>query len=635
MMLPDLPVRTAAERIPQESFGGLDRRKGARDGAIAEMLNLWADDLPVLSSRATRYTGAAWAAGGSANGIFSDGDHLFVASGTTLYVDGVSAGTVANTKKVFTALGNRVLIWPDKKMWTEADGLTSLEAAYTGSCTFKNGVTEDAIPGNTIAGLTDTEHFAAGDKVSIQVTGDATNNKASITILKVVEDEKFIFAANSFVPDDTARTVTITNLKEETRVLTETSGEGDTTETTEVFHYTVTGSFTFEDEPVEVLDEGNTLEGPAGLDFSAIFSKGDAVKIEVSGAESDPNNKPAAIIREIDGNKLIFYVNTFTPGDTAKTVTITRQVPDLDFLCSNDNRAWGCKDDTIWSCKLGDPTNWYVFDGIASDAWSVDTGTAGAFTGCISFLGYPTFFKEDAIFKVYGTKPANYELMRSSATGVLTGAGRTLAIVRDSLYYLSRAGFVAYAGGMPAPVGQALGDRDYTGGAAGSDGKKYYVSARYGQSTELLVFDPDKKMWVREDETEILSMAWCAGLYGELGSGNARLSTLGRFPAAPEGFAQEGTITSQITFAPWGYTRFRGKYPVRLWIRYTATGTLTAEISYDFGAWQTVAQGTPDGDYLPVPIRRCDSWRLRLTATGTFSLYAIEQEYVTERTART
>ena len=67
-------------------------------------------------------------------------------------------------------------------------------------------------------------------------------------------------------------------------------------------------------------------------------------------------------------------------------------MPELDFLCENENRLWGCKGDTIYASKLGDPFNWNVFDGVSTDSYAVDVGSAGDFTGCFAYRGYPVFF---------------------------------------------------------------------------------------------------------------------------------------------------------------------------------------------------------------------------------------------------
>lgn len=117
----------------------------------------------------------------------------------------------------------------------------------------------------------------------------------------------------------------------------------------------------------------------------------------IAGAAAHEGNNQTIIIREIDGDYLRFYENSFTinEGGDAETLTISRDVPDMDFICENENRLWGCKEDTIYSSKLGDPFNWNVFDGLSTDSYAVNVGSAGDFTACCSYLGYPVFFKEE------------------------------------------------------------------------------------------------------------------------------------------------------------------------------------------------------------------------------------------------
>ncbi len=85
-------------------------------------------------------------------------------------------------------------------------------------------------------------------------------------------------------------------------------------------------------------------------------------------------------------------------------VKLERRVPDLDFVTEQGNRVWGCsrKENSIYACALGDPTNWYSYRGIASDSYAVSVGSDGAFTGAASCLGYLLFFKENCIHKLYG-----------------------------------------------------------------------------------------------------------------------------------------------------------------------------------------------------------------------------------------
>ena len=194
----------------------------------------------------------------------------------------------------------------------------------------------------------------------------------------------------------------------------------------------------------------------------AKFKEGDAVTI--SGATTHPENNKTATIREIDGDNLRFYENTFTisDGGDSETLQLSRTVPELDYICENENRLWGCKGDTIYASKLGDIFNWNVFDGVATDSFAVDVASTGDFTACCSYLGYPCFFKEEHIYKVYGDKPSNFQVMGSASLGVEKGSDESLAIAGETLFYLSRTGIVAWSGGIPQRLWAGDGMRSCT-----------------------------------------------------------------------------------------------------------------------------------------------------------------------------
>lgn len=387
--------------------------------------------------------------------------------------------------------------------------------------------------------------------------------------------------------------------------------------------------------------EGNTIKAAdSSFDWADYFRVGDGVTI--SGAADAENNK-TIIVREIEGDELRFYENSFTVTAAAETITVAREVPDLDFLCTVDNRVWGCKDDEIRCCKLGDPFNWSVFDGLSTDAWSVETGTADDFTGCVSFLGYPTFFKEERIFKVYGNRPSNFESMESHALGVLQGSHKSLAIADNTLYYLSRAGFVAYSAGIPRLIGEELEIPFINSAVGGSDGGKYWCSIVWHPdaertASELLCYDPSLRVWHREDTTRAKFFTYsddklfCMPVNGKLMFWGKRYDghsgSVELWDNDHEVYVKETEIESSAEFSDWDYLTFDSKYPVRLWIRCEVEGTLTVSIRYNDGEWIPVSTlgGGRGTVYLPVQVRRCDRYALKFEATGPWTLRALEWE---------
>jgi len=384
--------------------------------------------------------------------------------------------------------------------------------------------------------------------------------------------------------------------------------------------------------------QANTIQA-AGVNWADYFHKGDAITI--SGCATHPENNKSLIIRDIQEDKLVFYEYSFAldgeKGDEGYTepgeVTISRTVPDLDFVCENENRVWGCKDNTIYCSKLGDPFNFNVFDGLATDAYAVDTGSAGRFTGCISYLGYPIFFKEDHIYKVYGTIPSNFQVMGTETLGVAEGCGKSLAVAGEVLFYVSRVGVMAYSGGVPQCVSRNLGQPKLGRAAAGADGLRYYLSAQEeGEGWSLYAYDTQTKLWHREDATQATHFAKNGGnlyLLNHLGE----IWTVGWGTTPPEEAQQEEMVEWQAEFADFtdGSPDKKGLFRLHIRLEVEEGGQVQAWAQVDSdGEWLPMGQPigpTPKRSFqLPMVPRRGDHYRIKLTGTGQCRIYSITRE---------
>lgn len=373
------------------------------------------------------------------------------------------------------------------------------------------------------------------------------------------------------------------------------------------------------------------------------FNVGDAVTI--SGCTTETKNNVTAVIREIDGNKLYFSENLFHIGFNdvivgswaghaeEGAVTITREVPELLQLCEDGNRLWGCSKGTVYASKLGDPFNWNVFDGLETDSWTVTPGSSGEFTGCCNFQGYPTFFKEDRIYKAYGSVPSEFSLVDSPYLGVMAGCGQSLATVSGVLFYLSSAGPMAYTGSVPQPIGDAFGSTRFVGGVAGSDGIKYYVSLEDADGRyRLFVYDAQKGMWHIEDDMQATHLCRHDGeLYCLDAAGQIRL--LGDVQQAPEGCTEETDLAWFAEFGDFTHEdpnhKGLGKLQLRLQMEEGSEVKILVQYDSD-GVWRLVRAVTGEGSkrnyYLPIIPRRCDHYRLLLEGTGRSRLYSLVRE---------
>lgn len=370
----------------------------------------------------------------------------------------------------------------------------------------------------------------------------------------------------------------------------------------------------------------------SGADWASRFSVGDAVTI--AGCTVHPENNTTIVIREIDGDNLRFYENSFVideGGDQETGLTVSRNVPDLDFICANENRLWGCKGDTIYASKLGDVFNWNVFDGLSTDSYAVTVGSAGDFTAACSYLGYPVFFKEEQIYKVYGDRPSNFQVMGSASLGVEAGSAGSCAIAGETLFYLSRVGIVAYAGGIPQNIAAPFGTQRYRNAVGGSDGVRYFVSMQDTDETwHLFTYDTRLGLWYREDNTQAVGFAWDKELY--MLAGDGKLWMDGRARSAPQGAQLETGLASVAEFGDFVESDPNQKGTAKIQIRLEVDGgaQVTVDMQFDSdGVWRTVATLAPEvkrSYYLPIIPRRSDHFRIRFTGTGGWKLWSLTRE---------
>lgn len=369
--------------------------------------------------------------------------------------------------------------------------------------------------------------------------------------------------------------------------------------------------------------------------WSDFFREGDGVTI--SGCTMHPENNQTAIIREIDGDRMYFYENIFTLEENGEytevgALSISREAPELLYAWENENRMWGCTEGTIYASKQGDIFNWNVFDGLASDAWAVESGSAGKLTGLISYRGYPTFFKEEHIYKIYGTLPSNFEMMGSASLGLMEGSADSLAIAGETLFYLGRGGIMTYTGGVPQSVSRDFGTLKFKNAVGGSDGMKYYVSME-DEAGEfwLYVYDTRTSLWHKEDQTRATHFAsWQGYLY--MLNDKGEIWVMG----GPEGMEteEEAALPWFVEFGDFTEQEPNKKTVGRLQLRIELEPGSTAQvwIRYDsVGDWlpagEPLAADVMRSYTLPLIPRRCDHCRIKVTGTGDARIHSMTREF--------
>ncbi len=389
----------------------------------------------------------------------------------------------------------------------------------------------------------------------------------------------------------------------------------------------------------------------AAPNIAASFSQYDAVKI--SGIPEQITQ-----LGEVEGQVCPLWAVYRDPGDTSEenpraegtfdyvvivgildeSVTATsklrleRSMPIMDFVIESDNRLWGCMYgvaangqvvNEIYASKLGDFKNWNCFMGLSTDSYAASCGTDGQFTGAITHLGYPLFFKENFVHKVYGNYPANFQIQTTACRGVQKDCEKSLAIVNETLFYKARYGVCAYDGSLPTESSYVLGNEAYSNAVGGAHGNKYYISMEDSQGRRhLFVYDTAKRMWHKEDGIAVDCFCSCRGEMYAISEGKiiTMLGTGTQDSTPVEWMVQTGEI---------GISSPDMKYISRITVRMSMD--IGSEVrfyaQYDFSdGWDEVCviNGTSLRSFsIPIRPRRCDHMKLRIEGIGNAKIYSI------------
>lgn len=578
---PTVQAQTAQRRVT-DVFAGYNHNLRINDGEFYDEENLCSDDYPLLSTRRQR---GVYAAPAAAQGIIAK-DALCYVDGTEFVINenriemGISTETEMCPKSLIS-MGAYVIILPDRKYINTADlsDFGSIEASYTSvsDVTF-NLCTVDGAGLDVIAGAAAPENPRNGE----------------------------------YWLDTSATPHTL-------KVYSETSAMWMSVVTTYV--------------KISATGIGAQFEQYDGVTISGI----------VKSSVKDLNGSAIIWAKEENYIVIVGILDTeITQTAEEGAVTIARKMPEMDFVIESSNRLWGCKYgmvdgktvNEIYASKLGDFRNWNCFMGISTDSYAASCGTDGQWTGAITHLGYPLFFKENCLHKVYGTAPSSYQIQTTACRGVQKGSGKSLAIVNEVLYYKSRGGVCAYDGSLPTEISDAFGGVLYSDAVGGGHRNKYYLSMKdSGGIWHLFVYDARLGVWHREDNTH--ANAWCSCrdemYYIDAADGKIR-TVLGSGQTETEKIrwrAETGLFVSVLSSAKYPDYAADKKYVGRLMLRMALDpgATMQAYVEYDSsGVWEQLWSMT--GKNLqtftfPVRPRRCDHFRLRLVGQGGAKLYSL------------
>lgn len=391
-------------------------------------------------------------------------------------------------------------------------------------------------------------------------------------------------------------------------------------------------------------DDGTELTFPGDPDFSG-FNASNAITVvgtltwegDSPGSVEFTKSLPAAgILSYVNGNVMMLEPDLFMELQAAgvtdaklKNARVYKSCPNLTHVMEYGNRLWGtCDDDNTIRCsKLGDPTDWEYFQNESIDAYAATQGTEGKWTGCAAYSTHLLFFKENYVHKVYGSYPAEFQIVTQEANGIEAGSAKSVAIIEDNVFYKSRIGIMVYSGDRPELISAKFAASVYKNVVAGSNRRKYYASLQLEDGTrELIVFDASQGVWHKEDDVNATAFVFIdeslifSDIDGRLwivdGEDNSDdvewFAELGPF----DEFVEDKKVVSRLKAR---YTLDPGAY-------------MDVFVKTDQGDYQMVAEFSDDYDragVIKIIPTRCDKYWIRLEGKGRCRVESLVRQYRT------
>ena len=570
-----------------KTFGGYNHQLSCEEGQFFDMKNMTSQYFPILSPRDKRGIVRAL---NNPQGILDKEELMWIDDGK-LYVNGEEItleGVTISTEedmcsKTMAKMGAYVIIMPDK-IWYNAD---NGECGYMEHTFTTNGeVTLTLCEANgTAIEWHDETYYEENEPKNGDYMMTTTNGKTS---LKVYSSSTSIWA-----------TVATTYMQ------ISATGIGK--------------DFEKEDGIKITIDKREDWEYASNI----FVNEEDDGRLSVNTHIVDKTDDCITIIGILDENK------TFT--DLA--MTVERKVPDMAFITECNNRLWGCSKDghEIYCCKLGDVKNWNCFMGVSTDSWAVTIGSDGKFTGAITYLGYPIFFKEDCLIKISISGTGGHQTKETKCRGVQKGSERSLAILNETLYYKSSTCICSYAGSLPIGISDELGEVRYSDAVAGTINNRYYVSMKDRDGKyHMFAYDQKTGLWCKEDHTKVLYFCKHGDdLYYIDEADNKMKSIRGTLLYDVPEKTTEGKVDWFVESGNIGYSSPDNKYVSRINVRISLEFGTNVDfyLQYDSdGKWEhkfnMAGKGTRTFT-IPVIPKRCDHFKYKLVGKGGCKVHSI------------
>ncbi len=570
------------------AFGGLNLTKNFKEGELTDCTGISHGSFPSLTQRNASVT---YFECNNPTAVIL-GKREFVATDDALYYDRKMVGKLSPGKKSMLQIGQKVVVFPDKVYYDISKGRF---APMAENCSLKGILV--TFKGDTLTIPTDA------------YTEQSTNGEMILG-----KNEK-VYCYNSVESGEKEFKLSGLSLKEAAEL-----NEGDIfSEISGTSQYRIIKHISDEkDNTVAIINECVRIKNVSKGIFDG-FKKGDLITI--SGCENYENNGELKITSKT-ANSITFEGVAFKGVTENADIVLKRRIPDFSCICSYENRLWGCVGNTIYASKLGDPLNFFIYENLSTDSFTVQSNTSGDFTAIESYGASCFVFKENICYKLYGNRPANFQLVESYGAGIQKGDGGSAVNAMGKLFYKGNGGIYCSYGSIPELISQNLGNIEMKNCTAGTLQLNYYISADTPNGREEFVYDIERGMWAKSGIKNVNG-------YFSTGETLYRL-----MPTGIEKMTQNTDNDAEwfVEFCPFDEKYHKTKNYMRLYVKLELfdNAWIRAEIKGDMQDWKCVmTRYGKEKEYINIPctVKNCHEARLRLSGKGKCIIESIVREF--------
>lgn len=670
--LPAMPYSDNKTSRQIIQFGGIQYGQGGREGEFSDTLNLSSRLYPAISQREGRTKAASPDRGTALFGW----SKLCIVDGTKLLYDGEQVGTVSEGEKQFAVVNTKLCIWPDMVYLDlknlEFKPIAPFVKAAPNSVTFTGDTitlgkntkiksVEEVVSGyyvikdfpQNLAFFSKAYDSASWNESSGEwiLEGEKTRILTEVLLYKgpnAPTDYSSVKVGDIFLlkKSDIDGNYALNTMSYSYTAFDNTESAGDYSENMP-YYFARVSSYSY-----ETRDSGDgqvfLTVGTINFDvydsrqknevLSSYFKKGD--RVSISGCEKLTKNNTKKgdylIIESLtafaDSSSVSYGLKfsnaDFTQGEETSEVEITRPAPNLSFICESENRLWGVSDEdnTIYASALGDPTNFYVYDGLSTDSYAVAVGSDGKWTGCCPLGGNVLFWKEDKLHKLLGSVPSEYQLYTYTVQGVQEGSWKSMKVINEVLYYKGEKGVYAYGGSTPILLSENFGTRRFGNASGGSDGQHYYICMQDLDTQKWGVwgYNTMRGIWLQQLNERVIDFTNLDGdMYYLTGDGKS-VWKVGEEDETPIEWSADLYPMDEQTNGKKGYSKILMRFELE------QGAFVKVELKEDYGRWKKV--GTVNGarrsteNFYVMP-GRCDTFQIRLSGKGRCIIKSITREF--------